>query len=102
MDGKSLHYFPLIGLALVLSLSIEAQNRVPNSSFEENIGCPNNSGKIWLAEPWKSVRGSCDYHHECGTNGFGVPISNAGGGTREQAKPTVDSISGQQVTQLKF
>ena len=69
-------------LFLLPLYSLGQQNLVPNGSFEINSGCPNNSGKIWLAEPWSSVRGSCDYLHECGTNGFGIPISQGGGYAR--------------------
>jgi OOP family OmpA-OmpF porin len=68
-------------LFFVCSITLKAQeNLVPNPSFEETIGCPNNTGQIAAAEPWVSVYGSPDYYHECGTNGFGIPISWEGGG----------------------
>jgi len=58
----------------------QAQNLVPNPSFEEYTECPYNNGQIWKAEPWVSLIGGCDYFHECGINGFGIPESRAGGG----------------------
>lgn len=80
MDRKDCHKFVLIGLALVLSLQMQAQNLVPNPSFEEYTECPIGSGRIVNAYPWYNARPSCDYYHECGTNGAGVPISQGGGG----------------------
>jgi hypothetical protein len=68
----------LIGLGIAHEVNAQS-NLVPNPSFEEFEGCPYNSGAIWRAEPWVSVRGSVDYYHECGINGWGVPISWGGG-----------------------
>lgn len=53
---------------------------MPNSSFEELVGCPNNSGQIQAAEQWINVLGSVDYYNECGTNGYGIPVNKVGGG----------------------
>ncbi|MCF8276999.1 MAG: T9SS type A sorting domain-containing protein [Flavobacteriales bacterium] len=80
MDRKGLHYFTLIGLTLILSLHMQAQNLVPNPSFEEYTECPEHTGSIANALPWYNVRSSCDYYHECGSNGAGIPIGYGGGG----------------------
>ena len=65
---------------ILLSLQLEAQNLVPNSSFEEYSDCPNSTGEIELALGWTGISGWPDYYHECGTNGLGVPVNRAGGG----------------------
>ena len=66
--------FGLTVLAVLLCLGSEAQqNLVPNPSFEEYSDCPNAGGRIWFAEPWFSVYGTCDYFHECGTFSYGTP-----------------------------
>jgi len=80
MDRKGIHQFPLIMLALVLSLYAEAQNLVPNASFEEHSECPDGPGKIAYAYPWHNALGSCNYFHECGTNEYGIPLNIGGGG----------------------
>jgi hypothetical protein len=68
-------------LGLCCTLEVFAQaNLVPNPSFEYYEDCPSIGGRIWLASPWVNVRGSCDYFHECGINGFGVPFGAMGGG----------------------
>jgi len=56
-------------------------NLVPNPSFEENDGCPNTSGKIWLAVPWEKVGGNgvITYYHECcDAIACGVPMNRYG------------------------
>lgn len=57
-----------------------AQNLVPNPSFEEHSDCPSSPGHIELAEPWTNVYGANTYFHECGTNGWSIPVNNWGGG----------------------
>ena len=79
MDRKGFHKLALILLALVLSLCAEAQNLVPNPSFEFYTECPDSPGKIEFAYPWKNVRVSCDYYHECAPIVVGIPISEGGG-----------------------
>ncbi len=53
-------------------------NIVPNSSFEELVGCPHGAGQIDGAMPWSGLAGSPDYYHECGTNGYAIPINRLG------------------------
>lgn len=76
MDRKGFHILQLIGWALVLSLQMQAQNLVPNPSFEENNGCPFN-GNSWTVSSWFRVTGG-KYCHECGTDGYGVPTNASG------------------------
>jgi OOP family OmpA-OmpF porin len=74
MDRKSLHYFPLIGWALVLSLSVEAQNLVPNPSFEEHDGCPNNGSWVPNGQVFYWDGGGVQYFNECAASSdFDVP-----------------------------
>ncbi len=56
------------------------ENLVPNPSFEENIGCPFSGGQIDAIAPWVKVDNSPDYFHECGTNGYGIPVNKVGWG----------------------
>lgn len=77
---KSLRYCTLIGLALILSHCTEAQNLVPNPSFEENSGCPLEGNFDQKVDFWFNARPTCDYYHECEANGNGIPINTGGGG----------------------
>jgi hypothetical protein len=78
MDRKNLCKLILITLASVLCMQIHAQNLVPNPSFEEHDGCPNN-GNNWTVSSWFKITGGT-YFHECGSSGHGIPISIGGGG----------------------
>jgi len=95
MDRKGFHKLALILLALVLSLSIQAQNLVPNPSFEENSGCPTNGNFEVVLHSWYKIAGG-DYFHECGINGFGVP-NNVGGSTLEPDKHMLEQVFGRAV-----
>lgn len=66
----------LIGLCFT-SLVTAQTNLVPNGSFEEHDYCPYNVG-ISMVVDWVGVRGSVDYYHECGIDGFGVPENWSG------------------------
>lgn len=58
-----------------------AQNLAPNPSFEQIDTCPYTNGQIEIAEPWTGVYGgggTCLFH-ECGTNGWTVPVNPYGG-----------------------
>jgi hypothetical protein len=80
MDWKnSCHFGTVMVSALVLCLNLQAQNLVPNPSFEDHSECPDGPGNIEFAYPWFKTRGSCDYFHECGIDGFGIPVSDGGG-----------------------
>ncbi|MCB9186978.1 MAG: T9SS type A sorting domain-containing protein [Flavobacteriales bacterium] len=86
MEWKGIHKLLLITLASVLSMHLHAQNLVPNPSFEDYTECPENTGQIINALPWYSVRSSCDYYHECGSNGASIPINYGGGGYARTGK----------------
>ncbi len=72
----------IVSILIILNTGFFAngQNLVPNSSFEEHTGCPNNPGNIWRATPWIGVYGSIDYYNECGNELFDIPVSWGGGG----------------------
>ena len=57
-----------------------AQNLVPNYSFENYSVCPLSAGEVTLAIPWSSATATCstDYFNTCSTGGVSVP--NNGGG----------------------
>jgi OOP family OmpA-OmpF porin len=82
MDWKGIHIVRLIVVLVILSIGdvTNAQNLISNQSFEEHDDCPNSSGEIENAIGWFDVGSSCDYYHECGSNGFGVPVNRGGGG----------------------
>jgi hypothetical protein len=70
---------PLLIFLFVWALSLKAQvNLVPNPSFEEIDTCPSASFQIEMAPPWLEIYGGSNYYHECGTNGYGIPINNSG------------------------
>ena len=90
MDRKNSGLFgTVVVMVLFLCLHLQAQNLVPNPSFEEFSSCASGPGKIVFATPWFNVRVSCDYYHECGTNGASIPVS-WGGDMQERDRPTRD------------
>lgn len=72
-----LHILPAI---LVLPTLCCSQNLVPNPSFEQHSGCPNNWGQINLANSWTTPSsGSPDYFDSCSTvPEFDVPLNIQG------------------------
>lgn len=57
------------------------QNLVPNGSFEDTIGCPDNYDQLYKAISWyKPTLGSSDYYNNCNsaTNFISVPQNAAG------------------------
>ncbi len=71
-------FFRLSLVVLMLStVSIKAQNLVPNGSFEEYIDCPTALDMLGThCEGWFSSRGTCDYYNGCkSTWGVSVPSS---------------------------
>jgi len=72
-------YFWIFCLFALLNYG-NAQNLVPNPSFENYSSCPN-SPNITLAVPWTNPTGSSpDYYNECciASAGFSVPTNVAG------------------------
>jgi gliding motility-associated-like protein len=56
-------------LLFVFGLTGEAQNLVPNPSFEKYSNCPNAGGEIYFAIPWVDPSsGSSDYYNACSSN----------------------------------
>lgn len=56
------------------------QNLVPNGSFEDTLGCPNNYDQLYKAKYWyKPTLGTSDYFNSCDiTNAAGVPLNGIG------------------------
>src|SRR5262245_47267631 len=57
----------------------EAQNLVPNPSFEDTIGCPSGYNQVSNATGWFIARQSPDYFNTCATwSGVSVPQNDFG------------------------
>jgi hypothetical protein len=82
VERQDLNSIRITVCAIVLGICFNtgAQNLVPNPSFEEFDDCPFLPGQIEEANGWFNLYGSCDYYHECGSNGFSIPINRVGGG----------------------
>jgi len=60
---------------------LNAQNLVPNPSFETNTACPNTWGRIPDAPPWQipaGHSGTADYFNTCGNATWNVPNNTYG------------------------
>lgn len=77
----------LILILVCLGVGISnAQNLVPNPSFEDTVNCPNSMGQVTKAKFWYSLFNSPDYFHECApmtqfsvpANSFGFQYANTG------------------------
>jgi len=71
----------LLAVALPFA-SIEAQNLVPNPSFESNTACPTFASQLNLATPWYNPSlGTPDYYNACANFGdwVSVPSQPTGG-----------------------
>ncbi len=76
-------------LILLFSYGTQAQNLVPNYSFEIDTACPNYFGQIYYATPWFQPSiywgniinsSSSDYYNQCAPTGwFSVPENIYGG-----------------------
>ena len=70
--------FVLLSILCLWSASLNAQNLVPNSSFEEYDACPRNYNQLKQAIPWfRPTEGTSDYFNACDTFHIGSQI-NAG------------------------
>lgn len=60
--------------------SLQAQNLVPNGSFEEYDKCPNNSSQLSFAKGWTININSADYFNNCAnfSTGVSVPSNDLG------------------------
>lgn len=52
-------------MALAAGSNVQAQNLVPNPSFEEFVTCPDATDQISRATGWSSYFGSADYFNAC-------------------------------------
>jgi OmpA-OmpF porin, OOP family len=56
----------ILSLALMLPSPVNAQNIVPNPSFEEYVECPENGFyELHLCKDWKDPAGTVDYYNVC-------------------------------------
>ncbi len=68
----------LLLILLCLVFLSEAQNIVPNWSFETNTSCPNSWAQLPNAIPWTApTSNSADYFHLCGSGNYSVPYAGA-------------------------
>ena len=69
----------LLGFVGLLPDYINAQNLVPDSSFENYITCPNSYGQIDRLKHWQNVTnhtGTADYYNRCAINTLAsIPIN---------------------------
>ncbi|MBL8001541.1 MAG: hypothetical protein JNL05_06230 [Flavobacteriales bacterium] len=62
-----------------MAFNLNAQNYVPNWSFEDHVQCPSQFNQIQLATGWNKhllnnvAPHHVDYFHTCGSGGFEVP-----------------------------
>lgn len=60
--------FILLPILCLAFASLNAQNLVPNSSFEEHSSCPVQYSQLWRASPWFCpTDGTTDYFNACDT-----------------------------------
>ena len=57
----------------------QAQNLVPNPSFENSISCPDNLSQVYKIISWKSYGQSPDYFDSCGVSGLSKAPNNSFG-----------------------
>lgn len=64
----------IITLIFIQSYYLQAQNLVPNYSFEDTLQCPNHLNQLACAVGWyKPTVGSSDYFNTCSNSLVGVP-----------------------------
>jgi hypothetical protein len=63
------NFFLLLLILVSLNMNSEAQNLVPNWSFEDTIACPSMLAQINYATGWESYRESPDYFNSCASSG---------------------------------
>jgi hypothetical protein len=70
---KKLNYLIILLLACRIC---NAQNLVPNPSFEDTIACPTQTGDVEKAQYWSKYQNSPDYFNACSTTPYiGVPTN---------------------------
>ena len=69
----------LTSIVVLCALRANAQNLVPNPSFEQFSACPSHWDQIELATGWLTFRGTPDLYHTCSTTDtVEVPLNYAG------------------------
>lgn len=75
---KSLQILFLFLLAIAQGVTLQAQNLVPNGSFEQYSSCPNGGSQITNSIGWLPFSGTPDYFDSCSApGGFSVPSNFA-------------------------
>jgi hypothetical protein len=68
-------------LMLLLGTTVFAQNLVPNSGFDQMIGCPTALSMLDSTASWQNptINGTPDFFHQCSSPFFaGVPVNGLG------------------------
>jgi len=76
----------LFSSLLFLSLAAQAQNLVPNYSFEDTVACPTSIDQVYNSTGWSSFGNTSDYFNSCSTgnvssvpnNFFGYQFAHSG------------------------
>jgi len=77
---KLIKIYFLFALAVILQIKeVNAQNLVPNPSFEECSSCPDDFSQTYYAIGWDININSADYFHKCVENeNCSIPINSCG------------------------
>jgi len=69
--------FLFLVVSFFVGKNCEAQNLVPNPSFEDTLGCPNNEDQVYLSNGWHCFGGTPEYFNQCSIEDsvYGVPIA---------------------------
>jgi len=57
---------------------LQAQNLVPNPSFEEYTTCPNDYGQTYFSTGWNTNINTADYFNACNLDSWSVPLNSFG------------------------
>ncbi|HLG35281.1 MAG TPA: T9SS type A sorting domain-containing protein [Bacteroidia bacterium] len=71
-------YLLFFSLFLFFFLAAQAQNLVPNPSFEDTVACPTTLDQIYNATGWSSYSISPDYYNVCNGGFLSVPENVVG------------------------
>jgi hypothetical protein len=63
----------LLFSSLLFCCSVEAQNLVPNYSFEDTVACPTSVDEVYNCTYWSSFGNSSDYYNACASSIVNVP-----------------------------
>jgi len=73
-----MYYFYFFIILSLISIVGQAQNLVPNPSFEDTIVCPFSANEVNAAVSWHPSRESPDYYNVCNTFTVGLPLNFSG------------------------